>query len=345
MNVIDLRSDTVSHPTPAMREAMANAVLGDDVYGDDPTVNQLQAEAAELFGKEAALLVTSGTQGNLIAMMVHCQSGQEAILGHNSHIFVNEQGGLARIVGVTSHTVPVQADGTLRLDDIKAAIRSENEHYPRTAVVAIENTQNSVGGVALSAEYTHQVIDLAHSHGLKLHIDGARIFNAIAACNSTPEEMIGEADSLTFCLSKGLCAPVGSVLVGSKEFIAEARRARKVLGGGMRQAGVLAAAGLIAIHDMSKRLYEDHDNAALLAEGLSEVAGIKVLTQNTNFIFFQLTEEAKLDSDALVKAMKEHNILISGYSQSRGNFRIVTHYWITRERVKQVIEAFRAVLA
>lgn len=345
MDIIDLRSDTVSHPTPAMREAMANAVLGDDVYGDDPTVNQLQAEVAEMFGQEAALLVTSGTQGNLIAMMVHCQSGQEAIIGHNSHIFVNEQGGLARIAGVTSHTIPVQADGTLHLDDIQGAIRGNDEHYPRTAVVAIENTQNSVGGVALSVDYTHQVTEFAHSRGLKLHIDGARIFNAVAACNSTPQEMMGEADSLTFCLSKGLSAPVGSVLVGSNAFIAEARRARKVLGGGMRQAGVLAAAGLIAIHEMSKRLHEDHDNAALLAEGLSEIAGIDVLTQNTNFIFFKLSDDAKLDSQALVKTMKEHNILISGYSQSRGNFRIVTHYWITRERVNEVIEAFKTVLA
>jgi threonine aldolase len=345
MNVIDLRSDTVSHPTPAMREAMANAVLGDDVYGDDPTVIQLQEDAAELFGKEAGLFVSSGTQGNLIAMMVHCQSGQEAIIGHSSHIFVSEQGGLARLAGITSRTIPVQADGTLCLEDIKVAIRGDDEHYPRTGIVAIENTQNAMGGVALSADYTHQVIDLAHQHGLKAHIDGARIFNAIAAYNSTAQEMIGEADSLTFCLSKGLCAPVGSILVGSTAFIREARRIRKVLGGGMRQAGVLAAAGLIGLHEMSERLSEDHDNAALLAEGLSEIQGIKVLVQNTNFIFFQLSEGAKLDSEALVKTMKEHNILLGGYSQTRGNFRIVTHYWITRERVEQVIEAFKTVLA
>jgi threonine aldolase len=343
MDVIDLRSDTVTHPTPAMREAMANAVVGDDVYGDDPTVNQLEQEAAEMFGKEAGLFVSSGTQGNLIAMMTHCQSGGEAIIGHTSHIFRYEQGGIARIAGIMPHAVPVQADGTLRLEDIQGAIRGDDEHFPRTRVIAVENTQNSAGGVALSPEYMNQVIDLAHQHGLKAHIDGARIFNAITACKTTPQEMVGDADSLTFCLSKGLCAPVGSILVGSTEFIKEARRARKILGGGMRQAGVLAAAGRIALQEMSKRLGEDHDNAALMAEGMSEIAGIEVFKQNTNFIFFRLTEAAKLTPKTLGEAMKEHNILLGGYSQDRG-FRIVTHYWITQERVNQVIEAFKTVL-
>lgn len=346
MEWIDLRSDTVSHPTPAMREAMANAVVGDDVFGDDPTVIQLEADAAQLFGKEAGLFVTSGTQGNLLAVMTHCQGrGEEAIIGDKSHIFVYEQGAIAQLAGVMPHAVPVQPDGTLSLESIQTAIRGNNIHFPRTRFIAIENTQNTMGGVALSPEYTHKVADLAHKNNLKLHIDGARIFNAITAYKTTAKEMAGEADSITFCLSKGLSAPVGSVLVGDKAFISEARRLRKALGGGMRQAGVLAAAGLIALHEMSKRLHEDHENAALLAEGLSEVKNLRVTSQNTNFVFFELQESAKLDSDAFVAAMRERKILITGYPNTRGKFRLVTHYWITRERVHQVIDAMKAVLA
>jgi threonine aldolase len=346
MEWIDLRSDTVSHPTPAMREAMANATVGDDVFGDDPTVIQLEADAAAMFGKEAGLLVTSGTQGNLLAVMSHCQGrGEEAIIGDKSHIFVYEQGAIAQIAGVVPHTVPVQNDGTLSLDAIKSAIRGNNIHFPRTRMVAIENTQNNAGGVALTPEYTHQVVDLAHKHNLKMHIDGARIFNAIAVCNTTPAEMVGDADSITFCLSKGLSAPVGSVLVGDKAFIGEARRLRKALGGGMRQAGVLAAAGLIAIHEMSKRLHEDHENAALLAEGLSEVNGLRVTNQNTNFVFIELSPDAKLDSTSFVAAMRERKILITGYPNTVGKFRLVTHYWISRERVSQVIDAMNSVLS
>lgn len=346
MEWIDLRSDTVSHPTPAMREAMANAVVGDDVFGDDPTVNKLEADAAAMFGKEAGLFVSSGTQGNLLALMSHCPGrGEEAIIGDKSHIFVYEQGAIAQIAGVMPHALPVQADGTLNLDAVKAAIRGNNIHFPRTRLIAIENTQNSVGGIPLSPEYTHQIVELAHQHNLKLHIDGARIFNAIAACSTSPAEMVGEADSITFCLSKGLSAPVGSVLVGDKAFISEARRLRKALGGGMRQAGVLAAAGLIALHEMSKRLHEDHENAALLAEGLSEVGGLRVISQNTNFVFFELTEDSKLDSEAFVAAMRERKILITGYPNPRGKFRLVTHYWINRERVQQVIDTMKSVLA
>jgi threonine aldolase len=345
MEWIDLRSDTVSHPTPAMREAMANAQVGDDVFGDDPTVNQLEADAAQLFGKEAGLFVSSGTQGNLLAVMTHCQGrGEEAIIGDKSHIFVSEQGAIAQLAGVMPHALAVQPDGTLSLEAIQTAIRGDNYHFPRTRFVAIENTQNTMGGVALSPEYTHKVAELAHKNNLKLHIDGARIFNAITAYKTTAKEIVGEADSITFCLSKGLSAPVGSVLVGSKAFISEARRLRKALGGGMRQAGILAAAGLIALHEMSKRLHEDHENAALLAEGLSEVQGLRIVSQNTNFVFFELTEGAKVDSDGLVAAMRERKILITGYPSIKGRFRLVTHYWINRERVHQVIDAMKAVL-
>jgi threonine aldolase len=288
--------------------------------------------------------VSSGTQGNLVAMMAHCQRGDEVILGDICHTYAFEQGGIAQIGGVMPHPIPVLADGKLSLEDIKGAIRPDNYHYARTRLVTIENTQNTRGGVPLSPEYVHSVVDVAHHHDMKMHLDGARIFNAITAFQTTPSEMVGEADSITFCLSKGLCAPVGSVLVGDNEFIHKARWIRKALGGGMRQAGVLAAAGLIAIHDMSKRLQEDHDNAALLAEGLSAIPGITVTAQNTNFVFFELNEAAKVDAPTLVKALEKHNIVVNAYPSAPNKFRLVTHYWITRERIEQVLEAMQTIL-
>lgn len=345
MEVIDLRSDTVSHPTPAMREAMANATVGDDVYGEDPTVNQLEQDAAAMFGQEAGLFVTSGTQGNLIALLTHCERGAEAIVGDKAHQFVYEQAGMSALGGIMPHTIPVQDDGTLRLEDIEGAIRGTNYHFPRTRLVSIENTQGTVGGIPLSPQYTQSVAELAHKHDLKFHIDGARIFNAATAYNATPQEIMGDADSMYFCLSKGLCAPVGSILVGDAEFISEARRVRKVLGGGMRQAGILAAAGLIALHEMSQRLQDDHDNAALLAEGLSEIDGITVMSQHTNFVFMWLEDDAKLTPTEFAAALKEHNILMNPYPGFERKFRAVMHYWISTERVHQVVEAIKTVLA
>ncbi|MGB7338963.1 MAG: low-specificity L-threonine aldolase [Phototrophicaceae bacterium] len=345
MDVIDLRSDTVTHPTPAMREAMAQAVVGDDVYGDDPTVNQLEHDAAEMFGQEAGLFVTSGTQGNLIAFLVHCQRGEEAIVGDKAHTFVYEQGGMSALGGIMPHTVPVQDDGTLRLDDIENAIRGDNYHFPRTRLVSIENTQGTVGGVPVSAEYTQQVADLAHRHNLKFHIDGARIFNAATAMGVSPQEIMGDADSMYFCLSKGLCAPVGSVLVGNTDFIKEARRVRKVLGGGMRQAGILAAAGLISLHEMSKRLQDDHDNAAYLAEAVADIKGIRLVSQHTNFVMIWLEEDAPIQPDEFSAKLSDHNILANPYPGFKRKFRFVMHYWITRDRVDQIIEAMKQILA
>ena len=345
MEVIDLRSDTVTHPTPAMREAMANAVVGDDVYGDDPTVNQLERDSAEMFGQEAGLFVTSGTQGNLIAFLTHCQRGEEAIVGDKAHTFIYEQGGMSALGGIMPHTVPVQVDGTLNLDDIKNAIRGDNEHFPRSRLISIENTQGTVGGVPLSAEYTQQVADLAHQHNLKFHIDGARIFNAATAMNKSPQEMMGDADSLYFCLSKGLCAPVGSVLVGSADFIKEARRVRKVLGGGMRQAGILAAAGLISLHEMSKRLQEDHDNAAYLAEAMSDIDGVHVVSQNTNFVMIWLEETAKIAPEHFEEKLRDYNILARPYPGFKRKYRFVMHYWITRERVDEIVKAVKTILS
>lgn len=346
MNVIDLRSDTVSHPTPEMREAMANAVVGDDVYGDDPTVNQLEADAADMLGKEAALFVTSGTQGNLCALLAHCGRGDEIIIGDKSHIFRYEQGGMAQLGGIIPHTVPVQADGTIQLEDIEEAIRTENEHFPVTRLVALENTHNMAGGVPISADYINQVAELVHRHELVLHIDGARIFNAVATYNMDIAEMVANVDSITFCLSKGLCAPAGSILAGSADFIRKARRARKALGGGMRQAGVLASAGLIALHKMSKRLHEDHENAQLLAEGLSEIPHITIKSQYTNFVFMTLEDTAKVSPEELIQHLREdHNILMSGYQTKNNHVRLVTHYWIDRQAVETVLSAINAILS
>ncbi len=347
MNVIDLRSDTVSHPTSEMREAMANAVVGDDVYGDDPTVNQLEATAAKMLGKEAAVFVTSGTQGNLCALLAHCPRGSEIIIGDTSHIFRYEQGGMAQFGGLIPHTVPVQADGTLKLEDIEGAIRDNgNEHYPVTRLVALENTHNVSGGVPISTEYINQVADLAHRHGLVLHIDGARIFNATAAYNIDIKDMLENVDSVTFCLSKGLCAPAGSILAGSADFIKRARRARKALGGGMRQAGILAAAGLIALETMSKRLHEDHENAQLLAEGLSEIPSVTVKSQHTNFVFMTIEDNAKVSPEELIQRLRdEHNILMSGYQSKNNHVRLVTHYWIDRQAVETFTSAIRAILS
>lgn len=345
MKTIDLRSDTVSHPTPEMREAMASALVGDDVYHDDPTVNQLEADAAAMLGKEAAVFVTSGTQGNLCALLTHCQRGDSIIIGDSSHIFRFEQGGVAQFGGILPHPIPVQADGTLRLRDIDAAIQPDDEHKPITRLVALENTHNAAGGMALSSEYTAQVASLARQRGLLLHIDGARIFNAAAAFNVDVKTLVADADSLTFCLSKGLCAPAGSILLGSADFIRRARRARKALGGSLRQAGVLAAAGLVGLHKMTYRLREDHKNAALLAEGLSEIPRLVVEKQSTNFVYFSLLADARMTSAQFVGTLREkYDIFMSPYGGENGAIRLRTHYWIDQNAIDKVLEAVRTVL-
>lgn len=345
MKYIDLRSDTVSHPTPEMREAMANAVVGDDVYHDDPTVNQLEADAAAIMGKEAAVFVTSGTQGNLCALLAHCQRGESIIIGDSSHIFRFEQGGMAQLGGILPHTVPVQADGALRLRDLEGAINPDDEHKPVTRLVALENTHNGAGGLPLSAEYTDEVAQFARRNGLIFHIDGARIFNAAAAFDVDVKQLVAGADSVSFCLSKGLCAPAGSLLVGSRDFIRRARRARKALGGSMRQTGVLAAAGLIALHNMPQRLVEDHENAQLLAEGLSEIPGIQVNSQCTNFVFLSLSAAADMPLNQFVRTLRQdYNIFMSPYGGEAGQIRLRTHYWIDRAAIAKIISAVSAIL-
>lgn len=344
MDWIDLRSDTVTQPTPAMRQAMEAAPVGDDVYGEDPSVNRLQELAAERMGKEAGLFVPSGTMGNLAAILASCGRGDEVILGNLAHTFLFEAGGISALGGVQSRQIPNNADGTLELEAIRSAIRPDDEHQPITRLVTLENTHNRCGGVALSIDYTRAVGNLAHEHDLWLHIDGARIFNAAAALRVSAQELVAPADSVTFCLSKGLCAPVGSVICGPKDFIVRAHRIRKQLGGGMRQAGVLAAAGIIALETIANRLDEDHIRARHLAEGLSEIPGIVLDpgTPFTNMVFCSLSEDVPLDADQVAAFLAERNVRVGVVGPRR--FRIVTHYWIRDAEVEQAIAAFTAVL-
>ncbi|MFT3895486.1 MAG: low-specificity L-threonine aldolase [Anaerolineales bacterium] len=345
MELVDLRSDTVTKPTPEMREAMAEAEVGDDVFGDDPTVNRLQEVAAEMLGKESSLFVPSGTMGNLLALLVHCQRGDEVIVGDKSHIYLNEAGGMAALGGIHPCPVPNQADGTLALDDIFASIRSEDVHHPITRLICIENTQNICGGVPLTVDYTRQVAELARKNNLSLHIDGARIFNSAVAQNVSVKELVEPADSVMFCLSKGLAAPVGSMLVGSKKFIARARHLRKMLGGGMRQVGVLAAAGLISLEKMTKRLGEDHARAKKLADGLRQIKGVEVDagSPSTNMVYLNLADGVKVNSAQVAERAKQLGVLLDAENARR--FRLVTHYWIDDAGVEKTISAFREALA
>jgi threonine aldolase len=343
MNSIDLRSDTVTQPTAEMREAMAHAEVGDDVYGEDPTVNRLQELAAERLGKEAALFVPSGAMGNLVAMLTHCQRGDEVILGDLSHPYFYETGGLSALGGIQPRPLANQPDGTLKLDDIRDAIREDDVHYPITRLVALENTHNRRNGIPLSAEYTAAVGKLARANNLLLHVDGARIFNAAVALGFPVSRLVAPADSVTFCLSKGLCAPVGSVLCGSKDFIGRALRIRKQVGGGMRQAGILAAAGIISLEKMIDRLAEDHARAGRLAAGLGELPQLRVEPHYTNIVRFQLADGARMSPEQVVARLAEQGIRV-GHS-GRWGFRAVTHYWIDDAAIEKTLAAFWKVLS
>ena len=343
LNFVDLRSDTVSKPTPEMREAMAEAEVGDDVYMDDPTVNALQAKAASMLGKEDSLFVPSGTMGNLLALLVHCQRGDEAIVGEKSHIYMNEAGGMSALGGIHPHPVKNQADGTLALEDIRASIQSEDVHHTITRLICIENTQNVCGGIPLTAEYTAQVGKLAKENNLLFHIDGARIFNAAAALNVDVKDLTAPADSVMFCLSKGLVSPVGSMLVGTKKFINRARHLRKMLGGGMRQAGVLAAAGLISLEKMTGRLGQDHARAKNLFEGLKQVKGLKLdAASSSNMIYFDLVDRIQLTENQIIEEMKKYGVLVDWAGPRR--FRLVTHFWVDDEGVEKAIRGFSEIL-
>src|SRR5271157_2100525 len=341
---VDLRSDTVTQPTPAMRKAMAEAPVGDDVYGEDPTVNRLQAMAAERMGKQAGLFVASGTMGNLTAVLAHCQRGDEVMLGNKSHTFLFEAGGISALGGVHSCQLPNQADGSLALADIEAAIRPDDPHSPVSRLICLENTHNRCGGTYQSVEYMQQVSTFAHARGLLVHLDGARIFNAAAAQKVAAKDLAAGADSVTFCLSKGLCAPVGSVLCGSKEFIARALRYRKMLGGGMRQAGILAAAGIVSLETMIDRLGEDHARARRLAEGLRAIPGLvlDLGLPTTNMVFVSLAPEAALSSEQVLQELNVRGVRVGATSARQ--FRLVTHYWVDDAGVEQAIQAFREIL-
>lgn len=343
MPIIDLRSDTITHPTPAMRAAMAHAAVGDDVFGDDPTVNRLQEMAAARLGKEAALFVASGTMGNLAALLSHCARGDEVIMGHLAHTFLNEQGGAAAVGGIHTRTVPNRPDGALDLHEVAAAIRGDDDHYPITRLICLENTQNRCGGAVLDAAYTQAVADLAHRQGLRLHIDGARIFNAAVALGVDVRELVAPADSVSFCLSKGLAAPVGSVVVGSHAFIARARRNRKVLGGGMRQAGILAAAGIIALEEMVDRLAEDHAHARTLAQGLVQIPGLVVdlAGVQTNIVYFDV-QRPDLTPAQLADALEARGVrLLPAGGRS---LRAVTHYQVSRADVERAVDIIAGVM-
>ncbi len=357
MPPIDLRSDTVTLPTDEMRRAMAAAEVGDDVFAEDPTVNALEERAAELLGKEAGLFVTSGTQGNLVSLTAHLARGQEAIAGRQHHLVIDEAAGHAVVVGASIRQLAERSDGTLDPDEVAAAFRDPSDpHEPPSGLVTLENTHAHSMGRPLDAAYTARIAGIAHDHGVPLHVDGARFFNAVVALGTTARELAAPADSVTFCLSKGLACPVGSVVVGARPFVDRARRARKLVGGGMRQAGVLAAPGLIALRDgpagMIERLAEDHANARRLGDGLAELPGIVAAGDvaqpddgpfdpdrvATNFVLFRVTRSRA----AFLAALRARNVLMVEYPH--GQVRAATHYGITPDDIATTLVAVAAAL-
>ncbi|WP_422444683.1 low-specificity L-threonine aldolase [Thermoanaerobacterium sp. DL9XJH110] len=341
MKFIDLRSDTVTLPTPEMREAMYRAEVGDDVYGEDPTVNRLEQMAAEITGKEAAMFVTSGTQGNQVCVMTHTRPGDEIILEEKCHIITYEVGGIGYLAGVQARLLRGNR-GVMDPADIEAAIRPDDIHQPRTGLICVENTHNRAGGTVIPMETLKKTYETAGKHGIPVHMDGARIFNAATYLNVPVKEIARYADSVMFCLSKGLCAPVGSIVAGTKEFIARARKFRKMLGGGLRQAGFLAAAGIVALEKMTGRLEEDHANARLLAEGLNSISGIRIDmdTVQTNIVICDIAGLG-MDGEEFARRLYGHGVKING---GRGtSVRFVTHYGIEKEDVEYAISAVNKI--
>lgn len=344
MKVLDLRSDTVTLPTPEMREAIYRAELGDDVWGEDPTVNRLEEMAAELMGKEASVLVVSGTMANLVSVLAHTQRGDEVLLGDQAHILLYEAGGSATFGSLQMRALPNDEDGRIDVELIESAIRSSNLHFPRTGLICLENTHNRCGGAVLPVDYLQEVGDIAHKNGVPVHLDGARIFNAAICLGVEAREVTAPVDSVSFCLSKGLACPVGSLVCGSAEFVGRARKIRKMAGGGMRQAGIIAAAGIVALETMVARLAEDHENARQIAEGLAEIPGIRIdpTTVCTNIILFELTAE-HIGPEEFISSLGREGVRISTFGGRK--MRIVTHYGIESEDVPVALAAVRRVLS
>jgi len=344
MRTIELRSDTFTLPTPAMRRAMAEAEVGDDQYGEDPSVNRLEKRAAEIVGKEAAVYVASGMLGNLCGVLSQTERGDEVILGDLAHIYQNEMGASFVLGSIQPRIVP-NRDGLPRLADIEAAIRPPGM-YPRTSLVCLENTHNNCGGSVITAEETGAVADLAHRRGMRVHLDGARIFNAAAALGVDVRDLCAPADTVQFCFSKGLAAPVGSILCGTAETVARARRVRKLLGGAMRQAGVIAAAALVGLEEMRERLVEDHRNAKALAKGLAGIPGIRIDADRviTNIVSFEV-EPAWIEAGAFVKACAEKGLRFSRYLGNSPRLRAVTHYGIERNDIDDALAVVAVVLS
>ncbi len=346
MKTIDFRSDTVTHPTPAMRTAMANAVVGDDVYNEDPTINALEAMAAAKTGKEAALFVASGTMGNLTAILTHANRGDEAIVGIDSHTYKWEAGGMATFGGIIPHPLPTDEKGRMDAAMIKTAVRTDDVHYPNSRLILVENSYGDRGGYPVPLDYFAAVRQIADENGLSVHMDGARLFNAATALGVPAAAVVKDVDTVSFCLSKGLCAPVGSLLCGSKAFIHKARRIRKSLGGGMRQAGILAAAGLIALDEMSRRLAEDHALAQRLAHGLAAIPAIIVQPAlvKTNIIFFDLADTVPLSSDEAAAQLEARSGIKIMSDGGRG-FRAVTHYWVDETAVDTLLSTLSDIVS
>ncbi|HET7701529.1 MAG TPA: GntG family PLP-dependent aldolase [Candidatus Limnocylindria bacterium] len=344
MSVIELRSDTFSKPTPSMRRAMAEAEVGDDQYGEDPTVNRLEARAAEVMGKEAAVYVASGMLGNLCGVLSQTERGDEVILGDLAHIVQNEMGSAFVVGGIVPRLVP-NRDGAPALEDVAAAVRPQGM-YPRSALLCLENTHNNCGGTVLTAAETRALAELAHERGMRVHLDGARIFNAAVALGVDVKDLVRDVDTVQFCFSKGLAAPVGSILCGDAKTVAKARRVRKLLGGAMRQAGVIAAAALVALEEMPARLGEDHRNAKRLAEGLAAIPGIRLDPRKviSNIVSFEI-DPAAMDAGAFQKACAEQGLRVSRYLGNSPRLRAVTHLDVSQDDIDRAIAIAASVLA
>ena len=335
MRTVDFRSDTKTLPTPEMRDAIRHAELGDDVGGEDPTVNRLEALAADMMGKEAAVLVTSGTMGNLVALLLHCGKGDQAIVGDRSHIYLAEGGGASALGGIAYHPIPNDDRGALDLDDLRAAIQPPVSFFSATKLVAIENTHNAAGGTVLTTDEVGAVADIAREHDVAVHVDGARIFNAAVYLETPVAELVKDADTVSFCLSKGLSAPIGSLLCGTHSEIEEARRWRKMLGAGMRQIGVAAAAGIVALETMVDRLAEDHSNAKKLAQGLADIPGVEIEPDRfqTNLVFFKVNVRSGAEA---AHRLAERGVKVIG---TRPVWRLVTHHDITSDDIDYALDA------